>query len=92
MRNYTVDVAAIDDYIRYLKGFRRTAESAQRDMTKRLDKAHAAWDDRNYELTQEAMADIDAQLDKLFASLDMSIASLTALKQGYSDYLNRRRR
>lgn len=92
MRNYTIDVEAIDGYIRYLKDYRHTAESAQKSIQNKLTNVHDKWDDINYELTQKSMGEIKGQLDKLFASFQETIDSLNEMTKSYKDYLTRRRR
>ncbi len=92
MQKYTIDVQALRDYIRYLKDYQKRTDIAQKGMRKKLQTVHSAWDDRNYALTEQAMDQIESELQKLYASLEITVKSLTEMTDRYDDYLKRRRR
>lgn len=91
MQNYTVDVQALREYIRFLKDYQKRTDLAQRGMRKKLQTAHSAWDDQNYVRTDEAMKEIEGELSKLYASLELTVKSLKEMTDKYDAYLRRRR-
>lgn len=91
MQKYTIDVQALQDYIRYLKDYQKRTDLAQKGMQKRLKAVHSAWDDRNYTLTEQAMNEIESELQRLYASLDVTVKSLQEMTQKYNAYLRRRK-
>lgn len=91
MQKYTIDIQALRDYIRYLKDYQKRTDMAQKAMRKKLQTVHSAWDDRNYVLTEEAMDQIDSELQKLYASLEITVKSLTEMTDKYERYLRRKR-
>ena len=91
MQKYTIDVQALQDYIRYLKDYQKKTDLAQRGIQKKLNAVHSAWDDENYNLTEQAMNEIESELKRLYASLELTVKSLKQMTQKYDDYLRRRR-
>lgn len=91
MQKYTIDVQALQDYIRYLKDYQKRTDLAQKGMQKRLKAVHSAWDDRNYTLTEQAMNEIEGELQRLYASMELTVKSLQEMTQKYNAYLRRRK-
>lgn len=91
MKQYTIDVEAIDGYIRYLKEYRHLEEAALKEVSGKLAAVHDAWDDVNYVRTEKAMGEIKEGLDALFVSFREAVESLGKMTKGYKEYLSRRR-
>lgn len=91
MQTYKIDVQALMDYIRYLKDYQKRTYLAQEGMRKKLQAAHSAWDDKNYILTEQAIDQIESELAKLYASLELTVKSLKEMTDKYDAYLRRRR-
>lgn len=89
--NYTIDVQALEDYIRYLKDYQKRTDSAMQVMQRRLNNVHSDWDDKNYILTEQAMSEIERELHTLFASMEKTVKTLQKMTNKYDDYLRRRR-
>lgn len=91
MENYRIDVDAIDDYLRVLKAFRRDSDDKRKNIGKKLEAAHAHWDDENYARTERSMQEIDGTLKELYRSVEAAISSLGEMKRRYETYLGRRK-
>lgn len=89
--NYTIDVQALEDYIRYLKDYQKRTDSARQVMQRKLNNVHSDWDDKNYLLTEQAMGEIERELYTLFTSMEETVKILQKMTRKYDDYLRRRR-
>lgn len=87
---YQIDLHKVEEYILFLKKFKKKLEDDLNNFEKDLKKAHDHWDDERYTLTVEAKDKISTEQKKLIESTNKSIKNLTAMREQYLKYLRRR--
>ena len=87
---YQIDLHKVEEYILFLKKFKKKLEDDLSNFEKALKKAHDNWDDERYTLTIEAKDKISTEQKKLIESTNKSIKNLTAMLEQYLKYLRRR--
>lgn len=87
---YQIDLRKVEEYILFLKKFKKKLEDDLSNFEKDLKKAHDHWDDERYTLTVEAKNKIATEQKKLIESTSKSIKNLTAMREQYMKYLRRK--
>ncbi len=88
-KNYKISVDEIDRYIKYIKKYKVDSRDNKRRMDAKMTKAHALWEDVNYERAQTALDEVGRELEALFAALDDTAKSLNKMNDAYKNYLRR---
>jgi hypothetical protein len=89
--SYKINVKEVQNYIEYLKKFKKNLIINLEEFNSNLKRAHQYWDDENYELTIEAKEKVAKEQAKLIESIDISIKKLKAMAEQYDIYLSGRR-
>lgn len=87
---YQIDLRKIEEYILFLKKYKKKLEDDLVNFEKELKKAHEHWDDERYTLTIEAKDKIAVEQKMLIESTSKSIKNLTAMREQYLKYLRRK--
>ena len=87
---YQINVRKVEEYILYLKKFKKKLEEDLGNFERDLKKAHDHWDDDNYTRTLEAKNKIAIEQKKLIESINKSIKNLTVMRENYLIYLRRK--
>lgn len=87
---YKIDVAKIEEYVIYLRNFKKKLEKDLDNFDKTLKDAHSHWDDSNYDLIIKAKEQVLNEQKKLVEAIDKSVKKLKQLHEEGTKYLRRR--
>lgn len=88
---YKIETDSVNQYIDYLRKFKKKMIENLVDFERELKKANSFWDDNNYVLTIEAKNKVADQQKILIEEIDRSIKKLKMMNEEYEKYLKRRR-